>query len=138
MGSHPEIQDKLYEEVEQFSGEIIEGGEGGACWSLYLLGSDPEIQDKLYEEVEQFCSKITEGREGGVCWALYLLGSHHEIQDKLYEELEQFCGKIIEGREGGGFVGLCICWVHILRFKTSFMKKWNSYVVRLLSEGRVG
>ena len=72
LGSHPEIQDKLYEEVEQFCGEIIEGGEGGACWSLYLLGSDPEIQDKLYEEVEQFCGKIAEGGEGGVCWTLYL------------------------------------------------------------------
>ena len=29
LGRHPEIQEKLYKEVEQFCGNITEGGESG-------------------------------------------------------------------------------------------------------------
>ena len=41
LSSHPEIQDKLYEEVEQNFGKITMGREGGVCWAFYLLGSHP-------------------------------------------------------------------------------------------------
>ena len=38
LGRHPKIQEKLYKEVEQFCGNITEGGESGVEFGFVSVG----------------------------------------------------------------------------------------------------